>query len=296
MDFNADQLRALSAVIDHGGFDAAAAALHLTPSAVSQRVKALEVRAGCILVRRTRPAAATEPGAVLLRLARQIAALESDAVERLGLTEQGRPPSVQLVVNADSLATWVLPALAGLQDVSLEFMLEDQDYSAESLRNGTAMGAVTSSPAAVQGCSVTPLGVMRYRPVASAAFCRRWFPEGWTAQAAGLAPMIVFNRKDALQERFLEERFGSGVMPPRHYVPASSDFLQAVRLGFGWGMLPDLQTNPFLENGSLVLLEPGQILDVPLFWQQWRVEIPALARVAEALARAAGRDLRQNRS
>ncbi|MEB7503026.1 LysR family transcriptional regulator ArgP [Arthrobacter koreensis] len=291
MEFNADQLRALAAVLDHGSFDAAAAALHLTTSAVSQRVKALETRTGCVLLRRARPIAPTEPGAVLLRLARQITALEHDAVERLGLDSQpGRTP-VQLVINADSLSTWVLPALAELEGTNFEFTVEDQDYSAESLRNGTAMGAVTSSPEPVQGCSVTPLGTMRYRPTSSPAFRRRWFAAGFDARGAASAPMVVFNRRDALQSRFLESALAPGLEPPRHYVPASWDFLQAVRLGFGWGMLPDLQSEALLEEGSVVLLDPDAHLDVQLYWQQWRVELPALAGVAGALTAAAGRGL-----
>ena len=291
MDFNADQLRALAAVVDHGSFDAAAAALHLTTSAVSQRVKALEARTGCVLVRRTRPVAVTEPGAVLLRLARQIAALEDDAVERLGLESRQGHSTVQLVINADSLATWVLPALSGLEGISFEITLEDQDYSAESLRNGTAMAAVTSSPEPVQGCSVTPLGTMRYRPAASPGFIHRFFAGGWNASSASQAPMVVFNRRDALQFRFLNAAFGPGIDPPRHYVPASWDFLQAVRLGFGWGMLPDLQSEELLADGSLVLLASDAWLDVPLFWQQWRVELPALSGVARALSDAAEKGL-----
>ncbi|WP_091600841.1 LysR family transcriptional regulator ArgP [Arthrobacter koreensis] len=289
MEFNADQLRALGAVLDHGSFDAAAAALHLTTSAVSQRIKALETRTGCVLLRRTRPITATEPGAVLLRLARQISALEHDAVERLGLDTQPGRTAVQLVINADSLATWVLPALAQVEGTSFEFTLEDQDYSAEGLRNGTAMGAVTSSPEPVQGCSVAVLGTMRYRPAASPGFRSRWFSRGFGAAQAATAPMVVFNRRDALQARFLESAFGPGLQPPRHYVPASWDFLQAVRLGYGWGMLPDLQSEQLLADGSVVLLDPDAHLDVPLYWQQWRVDLPVLSRIAGALSAAAGK-------
>ena len=61
-DIDLSQLRALAAVVDEGSFDAAASALHLTPSAVSQRIKALEQSAGRVLVRRTKPTEATEAG------------------------------------------------------------------------------------------------------------------------------------------------------------------------------------------------------------------------------------------
>lgn len=51
----ADQLAALAAVIECGSFDAAADRLHVTPSAVSQRIKALESRVGQVLVVRDKP-------------------------------------------------------------------------------------------------------------------------------------------------------------------------------------------------------------------------------------------------
>ena len=64
-----DQLSALAAVVHEGSFDAAAQRLHVTPSAVSQRIKALEQQVGRVLVLRTRPCRPTDDGEVLVRLA-----------------------------------------------------------------------------------------------------------------------------------------------------------------------------------------------------------------------------------
>ena len=77
-DLPLDQVRTLLAVVDEGTFDAAAAALHVTPSAISQRVKALEQRTGRVLLLRTKPVRPTESGEVLVRLARQVARLEHE--------------------------------------------------------------------------------------------------------------------------------------------------------------------------------------------------------------------------
>ena len=60
----------------------------------------------------------------------------------------------------------------------------------------------------VQGCRVQPLGVMRYLATASPAFVKRWFPDGVTAQALRRAPVLCFNRKDELQERFVRRVMG----------------------------------------------------------------------------------------
>jgi len=293
MEFNADHLRTLAAVIDHGGFESAAEALHVTPSAVSQRVKALEQEVGRVLVLRVKPARTTEPGSILLRLARQMALLESEAVGQLGLEGSTDRPGVQLVINADSLSTWVLPALAAMPGINIEITVDDQDYSTDSLRNGTAMAAITSDPNPVQGCLVRPLGIMRYRAAASPSFVERWLPDGLSDSALKNAPLLVFDRKDALQDRYLRKRLGSvPARPPRHYVPSSSEFLRAAELGLGWGMLPDLQTESLVTAGSLVILDSARWIDVPLYWQQWSVESSTLALVAAALSEAAAAALR----
>lgn len=297
MDLQSDQLRALVAVIDHGTFDAAAQHLRITPSAVSQRIKALEVGVGRVLVQRIKPVRATESGEVVLRLARQFALLEHDAVSILG----GPDPtpdhhvSIPIAVNADSLATWALPALAGIPEthrVCFTLHSEDEGHSAELLRDGTVMAAITSSAEPVQGCTVRRLGRMRYRPMASTAFATRWFPDGATIESLASAPVVVFDDKDDLQDRYLRRRTRRKLSPPRHYVPASADFARAVRLGLGWGMLPDLKGDSGASEGDLVALDPGHSVDVPLYWQQWKLESPLLAVVTEAITSAVAIHLR----
>ncbi|HEV7175242.1 MAG TPA: LysR family transcriptional regulator ArgP [Solirubrobacteraceae bacterium] len=286
MDLDADQLRTLAAVIDQGTFERAAEALRITPSAVSQRMKALEQRAGRVLVLRTKPIWPTAAGSILLRLARQVALLEAEAIGALGSDGATARPVIPLVVNADSLATWVLPALASLPEVSFDIVLDDQAHTLDRLREGTVMAAITSQPEPLPGCVVTRLGSMRYRPCASPGFVARWLPNGFTRSALGVAPMLVFDRKDALQDRYLAAH-DPGAHPPRHHVPASADFVRAAELGLGWGMLPDLQSDPLLADGRLVVLDTRGTLDVPLYWQQWAVESGTLASVAAVLERAA---------
>lgn len=293
MDATTEQLRTLAAVVDHGTFDRAAAALHVTSSAISQRIKALEQQTGRVLLLRTKPVRPTTSGRVVVRLARQVALLESEAMDELGLEGAGARPRIPLVINADSLATWVLPGLAAVERTSFEITIEDQDHSIERLREGTAMAAITSNPEPVQGCTVRPLGVMRYRAVASRSFAEQWLPEGFTDDALSRAPVVVFDRKDALQDRYLEGRLGSAAKyPPRHYVPASSDFMRAIELGFGWGMLPDLQSREQLRGGSLTVLDAERHVDVPLYWQQWSMESATLTRIAASLTKEAAAQLR----
>lgn len=286
-----EQLRTLAAVVDGGTFEAAAADLHITPSAVSQRIKALEEQSGRVLVRRSKPVEATEAGSVLLRLARQLALLEAEADAALATAGEARGAVVPLVVNADSLATWALPALARLDGIAFELVLDDQEHTLDRLRDGTAMAAIGSDPEPVQGCTARPLGAMVYRAVASPAFVTRWCPDGWTADAAAVAPVLVFDRKDALQDRYLDA-VAPDARPPRHLIPASTQFVDAAVLGLGWGMLPDLQADALVADGALTVLDDANVIEVPLYWHQWSLRSSALDAVAGAIADEAARALR----
>lgn len=293
MELPLDQVRTLLAVVDEGTFDAAAVVLHVTPSAVSQRVKALEQRTGRVLLQRTKPVQPTESGEVLVRFARQLARLERDARGELGMSGAGEPTRVSVAVNADSLATWFLEALTGLPDVFVELRREDEEHTAALLREGLVMAAVTSSPDAVPGCSVRALGRMRYLPVAAPAFAAAHLT-GPLPDALAAAPVIVFDRVDDFQDAFLRRLGRDGASSLRHYVPTSEGFVEAVTAGLGWGMVPQAQAEPRLREGRLVRLGgPRLWVDTPLYWQQWKLDSPALGAVAEAVVRTAGGALRR---
>ena len=289
MDLNLDQLRALDATVREGTLEAAARALHVTPSAISQRLRALEITTGRVLLVRTKPVQVTDSGRTVLRLARQVDLLTADVARELGGPAPDGAPVLPIAVNADSMATWVLPALAPLSaEVCFDLHREDQQHTSALLRAGTVMAAVTSDAEPLPGCTSTRLGGMRYRPMATGDFAARWFPAGPTPGALARAPVVVFDRKDDLQHRYLHARAGRGVTPPAHYVPAAADFAAAVGLGLGWGMVPDHQAGP-----DLVVLDPDGAVDVVLHWQQCRMRSATLDRVREAVVSAAARELDQ---
>lgn len=284
------QLHAFATVIDEGSFERAAAALHVTRSAVSQRVKLLEERVGQVLVRRATPCTPTEAGQALYRHSREVALSEADALATLG-GGQHTATRLAIGVNADSLATWFPHAMARAaqdQNITFDIHVEDQDHSANLLREGRVMAAVTADPQPVQGCKVLPLGTLRYRALASPAFMQRYFAKGVSAAALATAPMLVFNRKDALQARFVGRITRRKLTPPVHWLPEAHAFVMATRAGLGWGMTPDPMVQHDLEAGTLVELIPGKPVNVPLYWQYWRLNVQALQHMTEAVQRAAG--------
>ena len=281
-------LSALAAVVRSGSFERAAQQLNVTPSAVSQRVKLLEERTGAALVIRGTPCLVTETGQRLCQHVEQVALLENSLRQSLpGLEPESGPVTLRVAVNADSLATWFVPAMAGTDGFLFDLVLDDQDHSADWLRRGEVVAAVTSHGKPIQGCNCHSLGALRYVATASPSYMARWFAEGLDGQSIARAPCLVFNRKDRLQALWLRQAFGTDVRPPVHWLPSSQAFVDGALAGLGWGMNPEVLVQDHLRTGRLVALKPNQALEVPLFWQQSRIVGSLLGDVTQAVLKTA---------
>jgi LysR family transcriptional regulator (chromosome initiation inhibitor) len=282
------QLAALAAVHRRGSFELAAADLHVTPSAISQRIKALEEVAGTLLIRRGQPCRATDPGLRLIRHHDEVALMERTLAQDLPGLAPG-PATLRLAVNADSLATWVIPALAATEGLLFDLVIDDQDVSQDWLRRGEVVAAITAHPGPLQGCDTIPLGRLRYRATASPAYMARWFPQGVTPTALARAPALTFSDHDRLQDRWALRQTGGTPRPaiPTHRIASSQGFVDACLAGLAWGMNPELLVAPHLATGALADLVPDAPLDVPLYWQFTRLAAPALAPVTEAIRASA---------
>ena len=293
LDYSA--LSALAAVIREGSFERAALALHVTPSAVSQRIRLLEERVGCALVVREQPCRATETGRRLCQHVDRVRLLEQELQGTLpALAPKGiARVALPIAVNADSLATWFAPTLAAFAadaPVLVELAVDDQDHTTEWLRSGAVLAAVTGTARPAAGCNSRPLGAMRYRAAASPAFVARHFAGGVGAGSLAQAPSLVFNTKDELQARWVRRLCHRHVDLPRHTLPSPQAFVTAAVAGMGWGLQPQALIASHLDDGSLVELLPDTPLDVPLYWQHARAAsalLDTLSRQVLSAARAA---------
>lgn len=270
-------LLALSEIIRRGSFEAAAHAISVTPSVISQRIRALEDRSGAVLIDRGPPVRGTEAGLRLAAHLDQVRLLEA-ALD----TQPSLPPVLRIAMNADSLATWAMEPLAHAPGL-IDLLIDDQDHAQEWLRNGQVVAALTSNRQPVTGCESILLGHMRYRATASPEFMRKYFPNGITLENLSKAPSLSFNSKDSLQERWANKLIGQRVALPLHRIPSSHAFATATRLGLGWGMNPEAMIAEDLKQGKLIDLAPDHPLDVPLYWQMSRIMARAIAPLTDAM-------------
>ncbi len=287
--------RAVAMIVQTGSFEGAARNLGVTPSAISQRVRNLEERLGTVLIRRGQPCTATEAGARLCRHMDHVGMLEQTLAQHLpGLADDDTARvTVTIATNADSLGTWLMPALAAHACDSghlFQIAIDDEQHTADGLRQGRVLAAVTSLDSPVQGCAVRPLGRLRYHATASPAFMERHFPDGVTTAALARAPALAFDRKDGLQLAWVRQVTGQSPVLPAHELASTQGFVDACRAGLGWGLNPAMLVVDDLASGRLVQMVPDTPLDVALYWQIGRLaadRLSGLTRAVQAAAAAA---------
>ena len=292
MPLDSDQLTALRAVLRHGSFERAAKGLHVTPSAVSQRIARLEDRLGLVLIARGTPCRATQHGERLARHAEAVALAERDVLDQLGIAPVDAPSAtVRVAVNADSLATWFVGALSDLRSMQVDVIIDNEDHSADWLRRGEVMAAVTAQADSVGGCSRRRLGSLRYRATAAPAFIAQHFAHGVTARALQAAPALSFNAFDHLQARWAAQYVAPVEPGIGHRLPSANAFVDAAIAGVGWGLNPEPLVTNALSDGRLRELVPDTPFDVTLDWHYVRRLERVLAPLTEAVTAAASRYL-----
>jgi LysR family transcriptional regulator (chromosome initiation inhibitor) len=302
--FDPAALECLAAIVEEGGFERAARRLSITQSAVSQRLRALEAQVGTVLVVRSRPLRATAAGQLLLKHTRQLRLLRADLDRDLG--ELGHSSAaaamrederISIAINADSIATWALPALGELarEGLPLEVITDDQDFTHEWLREGQVLGCVTTLRQALRGCKVAGLGAMEYIAIATPEYRDAHCPRGLTPGNFRELPFVAFNRKDDMQSEFVAKALGlRRVVLRQLFVPSSEGQVRAVLAGWGLAVVPLLLVRGLLEQGLLVNVLPGHSLPIQLYWHCWNLQSEVLDSLTRALQQNAEQMLTQH--
>ena len=302
--FDPDALECLASIVEEGGFERAAVRLSVTQSAVSQRLRALEAQIGTVLLVRSRPVKPTAAGRLLIKHAMQMrllrADLETDLRDLTPATKGSREEDrISIAVNADSIATWVLPAMGPLvsEGLPLEIITDDQDFTHEWLREGQVLGCVTTLKQALRGCKVLPLGAMHYVAVASADYARQHCPQGLTSHNFRDIAFVAFNRKDDLQAEFVGRACGlRRVTLSQRFVPSSEGQVRAVQAGWGASVVPEMLVRELVHSGELVNLAPLVTLPVSLYWHCWNLNSEVIDRLTASIEAAAQQALHTDQS
>lgn len=280
-------IEALDAVINERGFERAAESLFISQSAVSQRIKQLEMWLAQPVLVREQPPRPTLAGKKLLGLYRRVTLLEQELVPTLSGQDGTRTFPVSLATNADTLATWLLPSLTPLIDnqrIELNLVVDDEGRTIEKLRNGEVVCAISLESQPIAGCDADYLGLMDYLCVASPEFRERYFKDGVTRDSLVFAPAVVFDQHDEMHERFIQQHFDLPLGNLlKHTVRSSEAFVKLAVSGVAYCLIPRIQIQKELDLGLLVELTPEFVLSHRMYWHHWQLENGVLKDISQAV-------------
>ena len=280
-------LQALAAVIKEQSFERAANATFVTQSAISQRIKQLEQVISQPVLIRSQPPQATEIGKKLINHYYQVEQLERVLKDEILPEAPTQPLTVHMATNADSLATWLIPAIADAMRsnlIELNLLISDEQYTIEKLKNGEVFGAITLEQAAIKGCESTYLGEFHYVLVASEAFRQEYFSEGINPETLRKAPSAAFDHRDNMHITFIDEKYGLKRGDyPLHSVRSSEAFVMLAKHGTAFCLVAEMQVKDKLQSGELVNLLPDFKLTKKLYWQRWVLLKGAHREISDAI-------------
>lgn len=258
------QIETLLAIAEAGSLVQAAAALNMTPAALTARVRGLEEAVALKLFNRTATGMRlTKAGEATLEAARGVerAMREfADAMHALSAGEGGR-----LSVGAVSTAKYFAPRLlaafvASRPQLDLRFQIGNRDATVELLRRDEVEIALTGRPPRDMAVENFPLGPHPYVLIAS--------PEHRLAKAKGLT------RRDLAGEAFLFREKGSGTrslfddfigdtrirqVPMGMELGSNETIKQAVIAGLGIALISAHTIAAEVESGRLVCLDVEEL-------------------------------------
>ena len=254
-----DGIEAFLRVAERRSFSAAAADLGVSPSAISQTVKALEARVGApLFMRTTRSVGLTQAGEMFLERAAPAYAGLADAYE--AARNLGNRPAGRLRINLMRGAVQPMfePIIAGFVDaypeIELEIYADDAlaDLSAGGFDAGVRMGE--SLDADVIAIRLT--GPFRFVAAASPAYLDRFG-----------RPKTPEDLKD---HRCIRFRLATGALMPWTFARGNREIevavsgpvivndwiaaLVAMRTGVAMGMLAEPMAKKMVETGELELV------------------------------------------
>lgn len=271
-------IEALVVVLNCGSFQSAARKLHITQSAVSQRIALLEDLVGERLLLRSSPLQATERGLQFVAHAKHVAEMEKSLLH--GNNNLSIPnKKMRIGINADSVEIWLLKAaqkIVNSNNYLLELIIENEDYTFERMRSGEFFSCISTSSKCLPGCEVELLAKIKYKCFCTPLFKKKYFTKGLiTAENVQSSPAVLFDSKDYFHHRFLKKIGIDATIFPHHLIPSSRGFLDIIKSGMAYGVMPYLQAESDLKKGLLISLYQDISIEVPWYWHYQRNELAA---------------------
>jgi DNA-binding transcriptional LysR family regulator len=263
-DFTLQELQCFDAVATHGGFEAAAQALHRTHPAVFAAVAKLERRLGIGLLDRSGyRVQLTEEGRAFHRRARALLH-EMQGLSRFAAQlAMGQESELRVVIGDFCPPGPVLQMLSAFfalhPETQLHLSLEAVGGPIERLRDGDADLIIHGIDKRDPGLEWIDLGTVRFVPVAAGGFLPELREDLRPEELRSFTQAVIRDtaRHSPPQEHFLIEGAHQCT------VPDHATKKEVILRGLAWGHLPEFLVEQALRDGELLSIAgrhfPGSV-------------------------------------
>jgi LysR family transcriptional regulator (chromosome initiation inhibitor) len=265
MSLLSPQLLAFVAIVEHKTVHGAAASIHLTQTAVTQRIRSLEAQLKATLFVRTRRGMLlTQEGEALLRYCQAVKSLEGEALAHIQKT--GIETEVELTISAPTsiMSTRVvpscLPIMQTFTNLLMHFDVDDIEERHEKLRAGLADLVILREDDLRPEMEYKQLLPEEYVLVCSPKWKGRRLKEIIENER-----IIDFDQTDRVTFDYLKQYDLLDLsQPSRYFVNRTENLALMVAAGIGYTTLAKEFAKPYIDAHELIMLNHGRTLNISL--------------------------------
>lgn len=269
MSLLSPQLEAFQAIVKQQTVHAAASTLYITQTAVTQRIRALEMKLKTTLFIRTRRGMLLTPeGEALWRYCQAVKEIEGQALSNIKGAGIETDISLRITGSTSIMRSRIipqcLPVIRKFQNLQLHFDINDIENKIQSVKSGQSQLAI------IQQCDKTPeMNMKVLKPESYVLLCTSEWKKRTLKDILENEHIVDFDPSDQLTFQYLKHyNLLKYVKKKRHFANRTESLALMMTEGIGYSLLTKEFSKPYLENGSLILLNSGKVYEnqIGLTW------------------------------
>jgi len=262
MSLLSPQLHAFMAIVRYQTVHNAARHLHLTQTAVTQRIRVLERNLNTTLFIRTKRGMILTPeGEALQRYCQSAQALEGEALSMI--KKAAIDQTVELCICGPTsimqsrIVSMCFPVMKKFPNLLMQFNISDTEDRHQQLRTGQCQFAVLQE----EHVSL----VMRHKllvPEKYVLVCSKQWQDQPLEAIIKNQHIVDYNANDQMSFNYLKHYKLFEFAKHERYFANRPEILAAlIEAGFGYGVLTEEFSQPYVEKGSLIVLNENKIYE-----------------------------------
>lgn len=262
MSLLSQPLLAFVAIAKHKTVHGAAEAIHLTQTAVTQRIRTLETKLHTTLFVRTRRGMLLTPeGEALLRYCQAVHDIEGEALAQIKGAGVDTEIRVAITGPTSIMRSRIIPQCSAVMKkfshLLMHFDIDDVETGVKALRNGASQFAV------IQQEEVAPeMASKILRPERYVLVCTKAWKTRKLRDIIKTEHIVDYDPTDHMTFNYLKHYdLFEHAKHDRHFANRTDVLAMMLVAGHGYGLLTTEFSKPYIEQDQLIVLNAGKVYE-----------------------------------